>query len=335
MSYINSLSSLDVLRASVIGDTFGERARRAMTGLDSKTMLQVKTAASINSILKEHTRAILGMDGIGKHQISTIRGLESVALKEARAAAMRPQWSDAAELVKRFAKATNRNDFLNVSRLLPSNALGNIKGIAPDWTEKTLDGLRVKKILASLSNEYLAHWHDVQGADPALHQEVEVALKGVAAVGVVGEVTLQATVSQFVEVIDRTESPVAQDRLFQILVAVILLILGALLNPVGDVYVKKWLTESEQGATKEVRAHVLEAVGSTGLVEDYRFVATGALKVRTNASMGSPCVGELRFGHAVRVVEKRPDFTLVAWTSSDGTVLIRGWVLSRYLKSFS
>jgi hypothetical protein len=42
----------------------------------------------------------------------------------------------------------------------------------------------------------------------------------------------------------------------------------------------------------------------------------------------------LQFGQAVRVVEKGKDFTLVAWSSPDGSTHIRGWVYSRYLKKF-
>ena len=86
---------------------------------------------------------------------------------------------------------------------------------------------------------------------------------------------------------------------------------------------------------KEVKPLIAKEAGSLTLFAEHRFVSVNTLVVRSGASARSPRLGELHFGQVIRVSDKEKDFTLVLWSNEDGSIQIRGWVYSRYLKSFS
>jgi hypothetical protein len=149
------------------------------------------------------------------------------------------------------------------------------------------------------------------------------------------ELTLQGAVDQFVLAIEQTKEPLLQKLLTVWLVPFIYLLLGMVLNPVGDYYVKKHLeASSPQEATKVVKEAAIAEVGDVRLLSDYRFVTAKQLRATVTPKARAPVIGQLRFSQVVRVVEKERDFTLVAWKSEDGKVELQAWVFSRYLARF-
>lgn len=147
--------------------------------------------------------------------------------------------------------------------------------------------------------------------------------------------TLEEAVDQIVQAIEATKEPLLQKWLFAVLVPFLLAIVFAFVNPVGDFYVKRWLeTTSKQEATKQVKEAACAAVGDVRLLDDFRFVSAQSLALKSGPKAKAAVVGQLRFGQAVRVLEKERDFTLVVWRSEDGKVELQGWVFSRYLRRF-
>lgn len=104
--------------------------------------------------------------------------------------------------------------------------------------------------------------------------------------------------------------------------------------PVADHYEKKWLQDSPQGQLKQANARVVQEVGGTLVLADFRMViAQPRLVVRESPAAAGKPMGALEFGTAVRVVRKDDAFSLVEWRGEGETVLT-GWVFSRYLKPF-
>ena len=150
-----------------------------------------------------------------------------------------------------------------------------------------------------------------------------------------------AQVDRLFEAIKSTQDTKLQRLLWSILVPVLIGLVMAMVTPVSDFYVKKWLegSSSRQESTKVIKQEARRAVDDVRLISDYRFVDIAKEKplvVRTKPSAKAPRVGELRFSQVVYVVEttSKKDFTLVEWRSDDGTASLKGWVFSRYLKKF-
>jgi len=146
--------------------------------------------------------------------------------------------------------------------------------------------------------------------------------------------SVQQVVLVLVDAIQKTEQPFVQRALFQVLWPLILMLMGVILAPIADHYIKKRLSESPQESSKAVQTRAAQAVADLSQLTEYRYVSSQRLQVRENPRANSPAVATLQFGQAVRVVERGKDFTLVAWSSPDGSTHIRGWVYSRYLKKF-
>ncbi|MBZ8140651.1 hypothetical protein CLD22_12165 [Rubrivivax gelatinosus] len=147
--------------------------------------------------------------------------------------------------------------------------------------------------------------------------------------------TVQEAVDQIVQAIQATKEPLHQRLVFACLVPILIAIVFAFINPVGDFYVKRWLDGTpKQETTKQVKEAAREAVGDVRVLNEFRFVSTQILAMINGPKARAPVVGQLRFGQTVRVLERKQDFTLVVWRSEDGKVELQGWVFSRYLKRF-
>ncbi len=133
-----------------------------------------------------------------------------------------------------------------------------------------------------------------------------------------------------VNAIQDAGQPVTQSVLFVLFVMFFVMCM----TPVADHYIKKKLSESPQESSKAVQIRAADAVGELALLSEYRFVTAEQLKVREGPRSNAHVVAALKFGQAVRVVRKGKDFTLISWSSSDGSVHVRGWVFSRYLRKF-
>ena len=64
----------------------------------------------------------------------------------------------------------------------------------------------------------------------------------------------------------------------------------------------------------------------------YRFVSTDVLFVRSNKSIKSYKIGELKYGDVVTVLNKSKNWTLVEYSEND--CYIKGWVFTRYISRF-
>jgi hypothetical protein len=148
------------------------------------------------------------------------------------------------------------------------------------------------------------------------------------------EPTLQGALNQILVAVHATQDTTLQRLLWFVLVPLLLLMLAAVVNPLADHYIKRKLSESSQGAEKQVRERAAQTVGDLSALSEYRFVRTDVLTVRVGPKAKAPAVGQLRFGQAVLVLEKRGAFTQVLWTSSDGASQVKGWVFSRHLRKF-
>lgn len=147
--------------------------------------------------------------------------------------------------------------------------------------------------------------------------------------------TLQDAIAQIVGAIERANDSPLRQFVQTFLVPLLLACLFSYVNSWVDFHVKAGLeASSKQAATKQVKETAREAVGDLLVLEDYRFVSAQHLTLTSSPKARAPVVGRLRFGQAVRVLEKDRDFTLVAWRSEDGKVVLQGWVFSRYLKRF-
>ena len=148
--------------------------------------------------------------------------------------------------------------------------------------------------------------------------------------------TFRQAVDEIVAAIAATEESSRQRFLWLLVVPLLLMLLNAVVAPVGDFYVKKWLEHSSpQAETKAVKQAAREAVTDVQVLSDFRFVSSRRpLVVFAAAGARSPAVAQLRFGQAVRVLKRGGDFTLIAWTGEDKEVKVQGWVFSRYLQRF-
>ncbi|WP_280190368.1 SH3 domain-containing protein [Delftia sp. PS-11] len=167
------------------------------------------------------------------------------------------------------------------------------------------------------------------------HEEAVHLVQDITA-GVSKALTLQEAVDQIVQAIEATKTPLSQNLLLIVLVPLLISILSAFLNPIADFYIKKWLEEtSKQEATKQVKEAARQSIGDIQLLDDFRFVSTQNLALKSGPKAKAPVVGQLRFGQTVRLLEKERDFTLVVWRSEDSKIELQGWVFSRYLRRFN
>jgi hypothetical protein len=128
--------------------------------------------------------------------------------------------------------------------------------------------------------------------------------------------------------------PTKQLLLYFLLAPLLVSLVSSVINPVGDHFIKKWLTDSPQGLQKEAEKTVVAAVGGTRVLADYRLVVAKSLDVKASPAALGRSVGRLYFGSAVRVIRTQDAFTFVEWGHEDGAV-VSGWVYSRYLKRFN
>ena len=69
-------------------------------------------------------------------------------------------------------------------------------------------------------------------------------------------------------------------------------------------------------------------------LKDYRLVTAKVLFVRKSNYQRSELIGQLYIGGIVKVIQKKKDWTLIKWEDNDKDLMIKGWVFSRYLKTF-
>jgi hypothetical protein len=172
-----------------------------------------------------------------------------------------------------------------------------------------------------------------EGADSPLERNDQAVAELVAQVA--NQRSIQDAVNHLVVLLENAKESRLQRFILLVIYPLVVLLLGVVLNPVGDFYVKKALeASSKQEANKSMRAAGREAVPDINLLKEFRFVGAMRLQVRATARARGAVIGQLQSGQVVRVIEKERDFTLIAWTGEDGKVELQGWVFSRYLERF-
>jgi hypothetical protein len=207
--------------------------------------------------------------------------------------------------------------------------------------EKPLTGDFAASLLASLERtsfqatvkDVSSFLHAQKAMDGAFRLRAEQAARSIA-VEAASKPTVEAALESLITTVAETKDSNLQKVLWFFLVPLVLLLINAVVAPVGDFYVKRALEGPKQEAVKSVKAAAADAVGDLTILKNYRFVDAKTLRVRESPSSRSHPVGDLRFGQTVRVLSKQTDFTLVQWSNTDGTAQLQGWVFSRYLRRF-
>lgn len=325
MNTPDSFSALNLPRAAFEeANRISSTMDRALGAAGAQARLRMDKLLGVSDVFQHY------LEEMKKNSIASIArehlmkdSLRLSALHEQASAAAFTSIADIA--AKDFTGLSTISDYIENSKSLQAT----LNSIANPWWEKS-----AAQLMESMTErERLMQRFAFSEADLTV-PKFSLMAHGIAeAAG--KEVTLDGALKTILEAIRDAKEPETQKWLWFILVPLIFMLLQAFVNPLADVYVKKWLGESEQESKKQINVRAVEAVGDKSWLSEHRYVARKSLKVTSNASAGSPEVGKLEYGQAVRVVEKRGDFTLVVWTSSDGEGSVRGWVFSRYLKRFS
>lgn len=325
--------------------TEAERMRKAL-GLDHMETIR-------RGLLQQETEQMQRMLGIHRSSIAEqakhffegkyVRQLEEAArMQKALEAATRPPWIDKLQLdlasnsalmdaarkaiqplSYQIADAVRTTDLWQQQiSSIDRSVAGYLGPAALESIQRMLGPLTTAEMLAAYEQE-------PEGAE----SETRAALRSMGEAAHDAE-NVQQVVLVLVDAIQKTKQPFVQRALFQVLWPLILALMSVVLAPIADHYIKKHLSESPQESSKAIQTRAADAVGDLVQLAEYRYVSAQRLKVRDNPRVNSPAVAELQFGQAVRVIEKRNDFALVAWSSPDGSAHVRGWVFSRYLTKF-
>lgn len=145
---------------------------------------------------------------------------------------------------------------------------------------------------------------------------------------------LEFAITTLVAEIRALKNP-ALERILSLLVyPIIVALIFSIVNPVTDFYIKESLTAEKREIEKKIKKHVLAATKDTATLDSYRLVSRKFLDVRANPSATSQPHGRLHFGQVVVLIEKRKDWSLIAWSDDENEVAVQGWVFSRYLGKF-
>lgn len=145
---------------------------------------------------------------------------------------------------------------------------------------------------------------------------------------------LEFAITTLVAEIRALKNP-ALERILSLLVyPIIVALIFSIVNPITDFYIKESLSAEKREIEKKIKKHVLAATKDTATLDSYRLVSRTFLDVRANPSATSRPLGRLHFGQVVVLIEKRKDWSLVAWSDDENEVAVQGWVFSRYLGKF-
>jgi len=145
---------------------------------------------------------------------------------------------------------------------------------------------------------------------------------------------IEYVITKLVAEIRALKNP-ALERFFSLLVyPIIVALIFTIVNPITDFYIKESLNTEKREIEMKIKKHVLAATKGSATLDSYRLVSRKSLDVRVNPSATSPALGRLYFGQVVVLIEKRKNWSLVAWSDDENEVAVQGWVFSRYLGKF-
>jgi cell fate (sporulation/competence/biofilm development) regulator YlbF (YheA/YmcA/DUF963 family) len=145
---------------------------------------------------------------------------------------------------------------------------------------------------------------------------------------------IEYVITTLVAEIRALKNPALEKLLSLLVYPIIVALIFSIINPITDFYIKESLGAEKRETEKKIKKHVLASTKDRAALDSYRLVSRGFLDVRANPSATSPALGRLHFGQVVMLIEKRKDWSLVAWSDDETEVAIQGWVFSRYLGKF-
>lgn len=146
--------------------------------------------------------------------------------------------------------------------------------------------------------------------------------------------SLEEAINGLVEAIESIQDPLKQNIFVTYIYPILLIFLGAVLNPVIDTQIKKLFNADKKIETKRLKEKASSVVDNKKELGTFRYVSADILNVRSSASVKSDIIGYLHFSQVVVVVEKQRNWSLVEWRNPDTRAQVSGWVFTRYLKRF-
>lgn len=145
---------------------------------------------------------------------------------------------------------------------------------------------------------------------------------------------IEYVITKLVAEIRALKNPALEKILSLLVYPIIVALIFSIVNPITDYYIKESLNAEKREVEKKIKKHVLSATEDSTTLNSFRLVSRKFLDVRVNPSATSPTLGRLYFGQVVVLIEKRKDWSLVAWSDDDNQLAVQGWVFSRYLSKF-
>lgn len=145
---------------------------------------------------------------------------------------------------------------------------------------------------------------------------------------------IEYVITKLVAEIRALKNPALEKFLSLLVYPIIVGLIISIVNPIADFYVKEFFSAEKREVERKIKRHVLSATEDRATLNSFRLVSRKFLDVRVNQSATSPALGRLYFGQVVVLIEKRKDWSLVAWSDDDNEVAVQGWVFSRYLSKF-
>lgn len=110
------------------------------------------------------------------------------------------------------------------------------------------------------------------------------------------------------------------------------------------VSISKSITENystdNQLVNKNIKKDISKELNNTKeadkkyLLNTYRFVNCDSLNVRVSNSIKSRSIYKLNRGSVVKIINKQKNWTKIEYKNEDETVIIKGWVFTRYINRF-
>jgi len=310
-----------------------ERIRQALEAIDGTAMQKAATRGSIGSAVQQMRETLLSENTATRQFHAVTQSLRQERLRNL-------VFGDLMRHSMREHLLAHREREINAVAEQMLRRAGPLQLISESGAEQLLKAARGSGVQELFERFALIRAEDwaAAGATHELKSLVEEAALGVeAAVPKASGQTAAAFLIQLNKAIYEIADPVVRLMLRVLYDPVFLVVMGAVLAPLAQKCIDLVQDQgrSPREVVKEVKPFIAKEAGPLALFAEYRFVGVNTLVVRSGASAGSPRVADLHFGQVIRVLDKRRDFTLVLWSSEDGSVQVRGWVFSRYLKSFN
>ncbi|MBB3907413.1 MULTISPECIES: SH3 domain-containing protein [Anoxybacillus] len=150
--------------------------------------------------------------------------------------------------------------------------------------------------------------------------------------------TIISMLNNIIERLDKLgKTPKIKAFVLLIIIPILTNILSGYLQPFFETNQKAFYQEvmkHKNTILKQVRKEYKNKEYTFEELKPFRMVSTSQLTVRQTNKKNTKAIDTLHFGQVVRVIEKRKNWTFVAYQKEDGEV-VKGWVLTRYLEKLT